>query len=77
MPKTRAQLEEALRLFESNLPTFAEVTDPLADVSIFALAEAIFADASPRDQEFVRDRITCLLGSVGVIPSDNEGQSCG
>ena len=37
---------------------------------------AILANASPEDREFVRERINCMLGSAGAIPSNNEGEPC-
>jgi len=76
MPRTRPEIEEALRVFASNLPALAEVTDPLAEAAIERLVSAILADAEPEDRGFVRERLTCLLGSAGVIPSDNEDEPC-
>jgi hypothetical protein len=39
-------------------------------------AEVIEDAASPDDIEHVRGRINCMLGSRGLIPSDNEGEPC-
>lgn len=48
------------------------------DLCAFASqAEAIEDSAAPADREYVHDQIQCVLGSAGLIPSDNEGQPCG
>lgn len=31
---------------------------------------------APEHVGMIRDRIQCFLGSLGLIPSDNEGESC-
>lgn len=76
MPKTRAELEEALRLLESNLVAMAELTDPAAHASIERECTALLHSAAPEDAEFVRERLNCMFGSAGLIPSDNEGEPC-
>lgn len=75
--KSRAELEESLRLFESNLPALAEITDPLADATIDKTIASLLAEAAPGAAEFVREPINCLLGSAGLIPSDDAGEPCG
>lgn len=76
MPKSRAELEEALRLLESNLGAMAELTDPAPHASIERESIALLHSAAPEDAEFVRARLNCMFGSAGLIPSDNEGEPC-
>ncbi len=76
IPKSRAEIEQALRVFEDALPALANSLEPAAIDSICRLAETLISSAAPSDLEFVRERLNCLLGSVGVIPSDNEGEPC-
>ncbi len=70
------ELEQALRLFESNLRAMAELSDPLALATIEREADALLRSASPAEQERVRARLNCMLGSAGLVPSDNEGEAC-
>ncbi len=76
MPKSRAELDEALRLLESNLVALAEITDPAAHATIERESALLLQAAGPEDVEFVRQRLNCMLGSAGLIPSDNEGEPC-
>ena len=76
MPRSRAELEEALQLLESNLVAMADITDPAAHASIERQSTELLQSAGPEDAEFVRERLNCMFGSAGLIPSDNEGEPC-
>lgn len=79
MNKSRVELDTMLQELEGAMPTLiarmAEEGD--FDFNEFAgHADLIEDSAGPEDREYVKGRIQCLLGSAGVIPSENEGEPC-
>lgn len=65
---------------KANLPAMIEACSGQDDFDLCAFAgeaEAIEDSAAPEDREYVHQQIQCVLGSAGLIPSDNEGQPCG
>jgi hypothetical protein len=75
--KTRAELDAELEALEARLATFIAVLDESEVSEAFAgEAEAIEEAAGPEDAEHVRARLDCMLASQGLIPGDNEGESC-
>jgi hypothetical protein len=77
MAKTRKELDAMLALLEDNLPTLLKESEESDFMEAFAgQAEVIEDAAGPDDIERVRVRINCMLGSRGLIPSDNEGEPC-
>jgi len=76
MPYEKTELDALLDELEERLPTLV-ANEGGFDFSTFStVADGIIASALPKDAEHVRGRIDCMLGSMGVIPSDNEGEGC-
>lgn len=77
--KSREELDAMLAALEAEMPALiakhAEEGD--FDFCEFAgHADHIEDSAGPDDREYVHGKIQCLLGSAGLIPSDNEGEPC-
>lgn len=70
--ETRLQLAEELvtRMVDAN------PDDPGLMAQFDSLRHSIEAKA-PEHVGHIRERFQCLLGSLGLIPSDNEGEGCG
>lgn len=74
---TRDQLEADLKALEQTLPVQGTADDASFDYEAFqARVAELVRVAQPIDQEYVRERANCMLGSAGLIPSDNEGTRC-
>ena len=71
MAKTREELDSILDELESELPGLLKDTEDQDDfwMAFTGLADAIEDDAAPEDLDYVRSRISAMLGSSGVIPS--------
>lgn len=71
MAKTRVELDSILDELESELPALLKDTEDQDDfwMAFTGLADAIEDDAGPDDLEYVRTRISTMLGSCGLIPS--------
>jgi hypothetical protein len=54
----------------------AKPDDPGLLSTVAALQVALEEKAGPGLVDHVRERFQCLLGSLGLIPSDNEGEPC-
>ena len=79
MSKSRAQLDALLAGLEAAMPALLarQAEDGDFDFNEFAGRADIIEDgAGPADLAYVKGRIQCLLGSAGVIPSENEGEPC-
>ena len=73
--------------FPNESPAYRAARDKLLqrEIAFRREMEAVAAEiralppggAAPEDYEFVRSRLDCILGSHGLIPSDNEGEDCG
>lgn len=50
--------------------------DPGLEGDVDLMIRAMQSVAGPF-KTHVQERITCILGSLGLIPSDNEGEPCG
>jgi hypothetical protein len=77
--KPREELDAMLIKLQCDLPAMIQACKGTEnfDMCVFeGEADAIMDSASPSDREYVHEKIQCLLGAVGLIPSDNEGQSC-
>ncbi|HEY0335416.1 MAG TPA: hypothetical protein VGC74_17225 [Stenotrophomonas sp.] len=75
---TRDQLDADLNALEQMLPVQGTADDASFDYNAFqARVAELIRVADPPDQEYVRERANCMLGAAGLVPSDNEGQSCG
>lgn len=69
---------------ETRLQMTADLIERLVDArpddpDLMANVDNLRRDLEARAPEHVgmiRDRIQCLLGSLGLIPSDNEGDPC-
>lgn len=79
MGKPRAELDAMLVELEHQMPELIAKYPPdgATFLDAFAgIADQIADSAGPEDSEHVRSRIDCILGSFGLIPSDNEGEPC-
>jgi hypothetical protein len=76
--KSKVELSAMLEALEASIPTLlAQHPDDSAFWPAFAgEADAIEETAAAEDYEFVRSRLDCILGSHGLIPSDNQGEDC-
>ena len=73
-----ARLEAMLDRAEEQIARMAEAhpDDPELLAKVDRLRESLEAEAGPYVMH-VRERFTCVLGSLGLIPADNEGEPCG
>lgn len=73
-----AELETRLQMTADLIERLvdAQPDDPDLMADIDNLRRVLEARA-PEHVGMIRDRIQCLLGSFGLIPSDNEGEPCG
>jgi hypothetical protein len=77
MSKTIAELDAMLATLETNLPKMInEYPDDGDFWSAFAGEADIIEDSAGEHAAHVRSRIDCMLGSAGLIPSENEGEPC-
>jgi hypothetical protein len=78
MHLSRPDLDRMLGSLEALLPTMVrDHPDDGEFWSTFTEESQHIEDlAAPADPEHVRSRINCMLGSNGLIPSDNEGEPC-
>jgi hypothetical protein len=77
--KTRAQLDALLTKLETELPAMAQACegDQGFDRCVFeGEADAILASAGPADRDYVQEKLQCMAASLGLIPSEHEGESC-
>lgn len=72
-----AQLETRLQMTADLIERLVDAhpDDPDLMPQIDALRRDLEAKA-PEHVGMIRDRIQCLLGSLGLVPSDNEGEAC-
>lgn len=79
MATTRADLDKRLDTLEAMLPELIQDNPDDGDFwAAFAGEADVIEDlAAPEDAAHVRGRLDCMLGSKGLIPSDNEGEPCG
>ena len=77
MQRTLAQLDAELDRFQSDLEAKAAADADDADMegAVALMIHAMGSVAGPFEAH-VQERITCMLGSLGLIPSDNEGEPC-
>ena len=54
----------------------AKPDDPGLMATVAALQVALEERAGPAHVDHVRERFQCMLGSLGLIPSDNKGERC-
>lgn len=78
MPWTREKIDDELAKLEQRAPVILAGNPDDGDFwSAWAgEADSIVDNAGADDYDHVQARISCILGSLGVIPSDNEGESC-
>jgi hypothetical protein len=77
MAKNRKELDAMLAQLEDNLPNLLKESEESDFIGAFAgEAEVIEDAAGPDDIEHVRGRINGMLGSRGLISSDNEDEPC-
>ena len=75
---TRAELDSALDRLASRIPELVQECRPEDVLEGFAgEAEYVEDNADPADCDYLHSRINCMLASAGLIPGDNEGESCG
>ncbi|HBK46886.1 MAG TPA: hypothetical protein DDZ67_10735 [Xanthomonadaceae bacterium] len=74
---TRAQLDASLDALHASLPPLRSANAEMFDYEAFQRqADDLVGQARPADKAHVRERVNCLLGSAGLIPSDNEDEPC-
>jgi hypothetical protein len=73
-----ARLEALLDQAEQQITRLvaARPNDPDLLLKVDRIREGLELDAGPYVVH-VRERFTCILGSLGLIPADNEGEPCG
>jgi hypothetical protein len=77
MSKTLTELDAMLDTLEQHLPTIIKEHPDDADFwPAFAGEADVIEDSAGAHAAHVRSRISCMLGSAGLIPSDNEGEPC-
>jgi hypothetical protein len=78
MHRTLSELDSELDRFQADLEAKVAVDpdNPDLEGDVDLMIRAMQAVAGPF-KAHVQERITCILGSLGLIPSDNEGDPCG
>ncbi len=77
MVTTRIQLDFEIDRLSQQLPQLGSDEDASFDYLDFqARAQALVDQAPPEERAYAHDRITCLLASAGLIPSETEGDAC-
>ncbi|MBP2480127.1 hypothetical protein J3A72_000419 [Stenotrophomonas sp. PvP093] len=77
MPKTRQQLETALSDLQAELPEVGTVEDEQFDYLDFQQrAQLLVESATKEDRTYMHSRVSCVLASAGIIPSETEGEPC-
>jgi hypothetical protein len=78
MATTRDELVRMLDELEAKLPGLIAEYEQDGDFwNAFAgEADVIQDSASADDAAYVSGRIDCMLGAQGLIPSENEGETC-
>lgn len=79
MPKTRQELDAMLQQLEDDMPRRLKEGEDAGDFdfgSFADVADDIKDLAGGEDRAYVAGRIDCILGAAGLIPSENEGESC-
>jgi hypothetical protein len=75
--RTLAQLDADLDALRQTLPEPGSEGERTFDFDAFQRkVDELVATAEPADQHHLRERAECMLGSAGLIPSDNEGEPC-
>lgn len=77
MPRSLHDLEAALNALQSRLPRLGSGQDADFDYEAFqAEAQGLVDDAGELDRLPLQARVSCMLASAGLIPSETEGESC-
>jgi hypothetical protein len=77
MPRSLHDLEAALEALQSRLPRLGSGQDADFDYEAFqAEAQGLVDDAAELDRLPLQARVSCMLASAGLIPSETEGESC-
>lgn len=75
--KTKADVDAELARLETLLPSLIAELPPEDVLGAFANEAEMLTELPPAGHEaYIRDRITCMLGSAGLIPSDNQDEPC-
>lgn len=77
--KTRKELDAMLQQLEDDMPRRLKEAEDQGDFdfnSFASDADHIKDHAGDEDRAHVSGRIDCILGSAGLIPSENEGEPC-
>ena len=77
MPRSLHDLESALDALQSRLPRLGSGQDADFDYEAFqAEAQRLVDAAAEMDRLPLQARVSCMLASAGLIPSETEGESC-
>lgn len=75
--KTRAEIDAELQRLEQRLPRLVDECEPDEVLEDFAGEAECLVEQAPADYiEHVHATISCMLASAGLIPGENEGESC-
>jgi hypothetical protein len=77
MARSKAELTQLLDDLEARMPEILRKHEGSGDVmAAFGSEVTPIESTAGEHAEFVRTRVNCILGEFGLIPSDNEGESC-
>lgn len=75
--KTREQIDAELGRLEHRLPQLIEECGLEDALEGFAAEAECLTEQAPADQlDHIRATISCMLSAAGLIPGENEGESC-
>lgn len=75
--RTREQIDAELARLERRLKDLPEECHPDEVLEAFAGEAECLIEHAPADQvEHIHAMISCMLAAAGLIPGDNEGESC-
>jgi hypothetical protein len=76
--KTKAEVDAELDRLERIIPELIAQYEPGEVLEAFAGEAEQLTELPPIGHEaYIRDRISCMLASAGLIPGETEGEPCG
>ena len=77
MPTTRQELDMELDRLQDTLPALESDEEATFDYLDFQQkAQAVVDAAFEDDRDYFQSRVTCMLASAGLVPSESEGEPC-
>lgn len=75
--KTREEIDAELARLERRLKELPQECPPDEVLEAFACEAERLVEHAPADQiEHIHATISCMLAAAGLIPGDNEGDTC-